>query len=61
MSEITIHTGLAGDNDKVNIDWFDENGVHHKTILDLKIKDQDKPRILEIWCNGLKLCETRGD
>ncbi len=51
--ELTIHTGTAGDYHKINIDWFDENNIRQKTTLELKIRDQDKPRVLEIYINQL--------
>lgn len=50
--EITLHTGCPGSNDLIHIDWFDENNVHQDTALEIVIRDQDKPRRLEIRLNG---------
>jgi methylmalonyl-CoA mutase cobalamin-binding subunit len=46
--EITVHTGCAGDFNKINIAWFDENGVEKITVIEVNILEQDKPRTLEI-------------
>ena len=53
MSEITIHTGVQGDHIGINIDWFDENNVRQEERLAIMIKEQDKPRTLEITINGV--------
>ena len=52
--EMTIHTGNVGDQIKINIAWFDENLVRKVTVVELKIKAQDKPRILEVNINDIR-------
>jgi hypothetical protein len=53
MDEMTLHTGCAGDTQKINIDWFDHNNVPQKTELVICIRQVDKPRTLEIKLNGV--------
>lgn len=55
MCELTIHTGIQGDWNTINIDWSDENNVTQKTKIDIIVKDQDKPRTLEIRLNGVTI------
>lgn len=55
--ELTIHTGGSGDWTTIHLDWFDENNVRYKDRLDIIIREQDKPRVLEIHLNGAKLAE----
>ena len=57
--EITLNTGCAGDSHKCNIDWFDENNVRRKTIVEVNIQPQDKPRTLEIIVNGVIVATVR--
>lgn len=60
MAEITLHTGLAGDRDKLNIDWFDHNNVQHKDVVDVIMEPYDKPRTLTIVINGKVVYQTDG-
>ena len=53
--EITIHTGLAGDYNTINIDWFDENNVEQKSILEINVLPHDEPRTLVVIVNGVIL------
>jgi hypothetical protein len=53
--ELTIHTGCAGEETMINIDWFNENNVPQSTQLAIKVQDQDRPRQLEIIINGVKV------
>ncbi len=53
--EITIHTGLAGDYNTINIDWFDENSVKQKAVLEVNVLPHDKPRTLVVIINGVIL------
>lgn len=55
MSELTLHTGLMGEETLIHIDWFDHNNVRQKTELKIKVKDQDKPRELEILANNVRI------
>ena len=59
MSELTIHTGCQGDSTRLNVDWFDENNVRLKTIVQVNIQSQDKPRTLEIVVNGVVVATVR--
>ena len=51
--ELTIHTGTADDRNKINIEWFDHNGVKQKTVVEINMQYQDRPRTLEILVNGV--------
>ena len=53
MSELTLHTGCAGSAQIINIDWFDHNNIPQKTQMEIRIRQQDKPRTLEILLNGV--------
>lgn len=53
IMEITIHTGNQNDQNKINIDWFDHNGINQKTGIIVSILPQDKPRTLQITINGV--------
>lgn len=53
--EITIHTGLQNSFNTINVDWFDHNGVRQKTVVEVNVLPQDKPRTLEILINGVRL------
>lgn len=55
--EITIHTGFMGDSNTINIDWYNENNVKQKSVIEINVKNQDKPRTLEILINGAKVAE----
>jgi hypothetical protein len=55
--EITIHTGFIGEQNTIHVAWYDENGVDQKTDIELNVKDQDKPRELELIINGLKIVD----
>jgi hypothetical protein len=51
--EITLHTGCAGESHKCNVDWFDESSRPQKTVVEVNIQKQDKPRTLEVVVNGV--------
>ncbi len=53
--EITIHTGCMDDRNKINIDWFDENGVRQHNEIEINVKNQDKPRVLDLLLDGEKI------
>ena len=55
--ELTIHTGLQGEHSTINLEWHDENNRVLKDEIIIIVKEQDKPRILEILINGVKLTE----
>ena len=59
--ELTIHTGTAGEETIINIDWFNENGVKRKDELRIEINEQDKPRTMEIVLNGVKIGEVKAN
>lgn len=61
MSELTIHTGGMGDVHKINIDCFDHNNIRRNSVLELIVPNQDKPRILQVWMNGILLCTLEGE
>lgn len=54
--EITIHTGTQDDHNKINIDWFDHNNAKQKTVIEINVQSQDKPRTLELLINGVLFC-----
>ena len=51
--EITLHTGCQIDAMRVNIDWHDENNIHRVVPIDIIIREQDKPRTMEILIDGV--------
>jgi hypothetical protein len=53
MSELTLHTGLQGEETVINLAWFDENGCPQKTTLEIHVLEQDKPRTLRMLLNGV--------
>lgn len=53
--EITIHTGLAGDQNRIHVDWFDHNNNRQDTVIDVNVLVRDKPRTIEILVNGVCL------
>lgn len=55
--ELTLHTGDMGDCNTIYIEWSDENNIRYKDELNIVIREQDKPRILEIHLNGVKVAE----
>jgi len=55
--EITIHTGMMGDASKINIEWFNGNLETQHTEILAKVKNQDKPRVLEIYVDGVKVSD----
>lgn len=52
MMELTIHTGLMGDCNTINIDWLDERGIHNLTRIEVNVLNQDRPRTLILKLNG---------
>lgn len=61
MSEITLHTGCTGSSFLIHIDWFDHNNVKHKDSVELRIKNQDKPRILQVLVNDMIVAQKESD
>jgi hypothetical protein len=53
MSKLTLHTGLMGEQDTINISWFDENNVPKANKLDIIVLNRDKPRTLVIAVDGV--------
>ncbi|HSH43090.1 MAG TPA: hypothetical protein VK973_13270 [Arenicellales bacterium] len=53
MTDITIHTGCAGDQNTICVDWFDHNNVRQQTVIQANIQEWDKPRTLNIAINGV--------
>lgn len=52
---ITIFAGYAGDTDKINITWFDENNVLQTTAIEVKVNDEDRLRSLEVIVDGISV------
>lgn len=52
MTHLKIYTGLQGEENLIEIDWFDHNGEHHTTTIQVNVLPQDKPRVLDILING---------
>lgn len=57
MSHISIHTGFAGDQTTIDIEWYDHDNVRHTTQIMVNIQAQDKPRTLEIEIEGKRVYE----
>lgn len=57
MSEITLHTGCAGDHTVIKIQWYDEDNVQQRTLVEISVKDQDKPRTLLVAVDGKTVAE----
>lgn len=55
MCELTLHTGIMGENTTIHIDWFDHNNIRQATKLDIRMQPQDKPRTLALRLNGIVL------
>ncbi len=49
--ELTIHTGFAGDETVVHVDWFDHDNVPHKDRVLIAVRRQDKPRMIDVRIN----------
>lgn len=60
MSEITIHTGCAGDRFTINIQWFDENNVQKLDKLVISVRDKDKPRLIDLIVNDVVFATLLG-
>ncbi len=56
--DMTLYTGDMGDSQRINVVWSDENNVHRTTIIDIEIRNQDKPRTLDIIVNGVVVATT---
>ena len=55
--EITVNTGCQNEHNKININWINSNMAHRVDILEFNVKSQDKPRMLEIILNDVKIAE----
>jgi hypothetical protein len=55
---ISLHTGCAGEQHTISVDWFDENNISKTTVVEINIQPQDKPRTLEVVVDGRVLYET---
>ena len=58
---LTWHTGCAGDELRLTVDWFNENNVRRETVVVLAIEDRDKPRALRVTINGVIVARTEGE
>lgn len=58
MSDLTVHTGLQGDDLALHVEWFDENNVHQCTTIKISVLMRDKPRTLAISVNGVLLAQV---
>lgn len=54
-SELSWHTGFPGELILLHVEWFDENGVDHRTDVEVGILERDKPRTLEVKINGVSV------
>lgn len=54
MADLTWHTGCAGSQLDLNVDWFDERGVKQATRVTLRIVEE-RPRTLIIEANGVEI------
>jgi hypothetical protein len=52
MTEITIHTGGMADCSTIYFDWFDENLNDLKTTVEMVVRNQDKPREMDLFVEG---------
>lgn len=55
--ELTLHTGLAGESITIHIDWSDGNNRRLADTLEISVRSQDKPRIIDIYINNVKVAE----
>ena len=53
--EITIHTGSIGACNKINVDWFDENGVRKTNVIEIDVMNVDRPRTLCLKLDGKRI------
>lgn len=60
MNEITIHTGGAGDQTTLHVDWSDENNIRRSETIIIQVNPEDKPCILMVFVNGHGVYETTG-
>lgn len=58
---IKISTGPQGEEDTIEVDWFDHNNIRHKTEVGIRILNQDKPRTLAITVNGVTVATLDSD
>lgn len=61
MSEITLHTGCAGDVDVIYVDWFDQDNRSQKDKIEILIEPVDKPRTLTPRVNGRVVFSKNGE
>lgn len=59
--EIKIYTGMVGAQNRIHIQWADHNGNLCGNVLDINVKNDDKPRTLEILLDNIKLTEVRSN
>jgi hypothetical protein len=55
--ELTLHTGFMGDGATIYIDWSDQNNKRLTDTLEISVREQDKPRVIDIYVNGVKVAE----
>lgn len=53
--EITIHAGSIGACNKINVDWFDENGVRKTNVIEIDVMNVDMPRMLCLKLDGKRI------
>lgn len=59
--ELTVHTGSQGASTLLHVDWFDENMKHQITDVEIRVKEQDKPRVLQIVVADEVVAEITGN
>lgn len=57
LMDITLRTGCQSDDQTINVDWFDHNGVQHRTVVVVGIHSNDKPRTLYVNVDGVTVHE----
>lgn len=50
--ELTWKTGYAGSTFSLDVEWFDHNNINKRTQVVIAIRQQDKPRELEVSVAG---------
>lgn len=58
--ELTIHTGFAGDETVVHVDWYDHDNVPLKDTIVIAVRPNDKPRTIDVLVNDVVVATLEG-
>lgn len=59
-SELTLHTGMMGDETRIHVSWFDHNNCRRMTDIQIIIEPFDKPRTLTILIDKKVVWQEEG-